>query len=138
MYVVYYDQFKPSMLYLNPNTYFAYVEAAQKRGGNAAVIQLRNSQKGLSITMLEQYLQDDMRGQLQDETYQRDVRTIEEEFQRITYVVRSGGIVWLPSKEIQIQITSLEKSSPKMAGYIMKRLEHLTLNYSPPSIELPS
>lgn len=138
MYLIYYDEFKPSMLFLNPNTYFVYVEAAQKRGGDAAVIQLRNSQRGLSVTMLEQYLQDDMRGQLQDETYPRDVRTIEEEFQRITYVVRSGGIVWLPSKEIQLQITSLEKSSPKMAGYIMKRLEHLTLNYSPPSIELPS
>jgi hypothetical protein len=137
MYIIYYDEFRPGMLFLNPNTHFVYVEAAQKRGGDAAVIQLRNSQRGLSVTMLEQYLQDDMRGQLQDETYQRDFKTIEEEFKRITYVVRSGGIVWLPSKEIQVQITCLEKSSPKMAGHIMKRLEHLTLNYSPPSIELP-
>ena len=137
MNLIYYANFNPSMQFLNPNTFFVYVEAAQGRGGDAGVIQLRNSQQGLPFTLIEQYLQDGLVGNLQGETSERDIKTIEEQFQRINFVLRSGGIVWLPSREIQTQITCLEKSSPKMAGYALKRLEHLTLNYSPPSIELP-
>ena len=137
MYVIYYTEFTPSMQFLNPNTFFVYVESAQKRGGNASVVQLRNSRQGLPITLVEQYLQDNLIGALQGETSERDMRTIEEQFQKINFIVRSGGVVWLPTREIQTQITSLEKSSPKMAGYALKRLEHLTLNFSPPSIELP-
>ena len=43
MNLIYYANFNPSMQFLNPNTFFVYVEAAQERGGDAGVIQLRNS-----------------------------------------------------------------------------------------------
>jgi hypothetical protein len=137
MNIIYYTDFTPSMQFLNPNTFFVYVEAAQGRGGNAGIIQLRNSRQGLPLTLIEQYLQEGLVGNLQGETSERDMRTVEEQFQKINFVLRSGAVVWLPSREIQTQITSLEKSSPKMAGYALKRLEHLTLNFSPPNIELP-
>ena len=137
MALIYYRKFDPSMQFLNPNVFFVYVESANKKGGAHDVIQLRNARCGLSLTLVDTYLQEDSVGCLQSETAERDIKTVETEFQRINYVLHREGIVCLPSMIIQDRITSLEKSSPKMAGYTLKRFNHLTSNHSPHQIELP-
>ena len=137
MALIYYRKFDPSMQFLNPNVFFVYVESVNKKGGTHDVIQLRNARCGLSLTLVDTYLQEDSVGCLQSETAERDIKTVETEFQKINYVLHREGIVCLPSMIIQDRITSLEKSSPKMAGYTLKRFNHLTSNHSPHQIELP-
>ena len=137
MSLVYYRKFDPSMQFLNPNILFVYVESVGKKGGSYDVIQLRNARCGLPLTLVEAYLQEGATGSLQSETAERDIKTIEEEFKKINYVLQREGIVCLPSKIIQDRITSLEKSSPKTAEYTLRRFNHLTSNRSPHQIELP-
>ena len=137
MSLVYYRKFDPSMQFLNPNIFFVYVESVGKKGGSYDVIQLRNARCGLSLTLVEAYLQEGATGSLQSETAERDIKTIENEFQKINYVLHREGVVCLPSTIIQDRITSLEKSSPKTAGYTLKRFNHLTSNHLPHQIELP-
>ena len=137
MALIYYRKFDPSMQFLNPNVFFVYVESVNKKGGTHDVIQLRNARCCLSLTLVDTYLQEDSVGCLQSETAERDIKTVETEFQKINYVLHREGIVCLPSMIIQDRITSLEKSSPKMAGYTLKRFNHLTSNHSPHQIELP-
>lgn len=138
MSVIVYDNFKPSMMDLNPNVYYVYVEAAKKQGGSADVVHLRNTDKGLPVTLVERYLQEGMSAPLSHNTEARDIRVLEYEFQRINYVTSNGGVVCLPSRAIQDQIICLEKSSPTMAAYALKRFEHLMSVHSPVIVELPS
>jgi len=138
MSLFYYQKFIPSLHFLNPNAYFVYVEAATESGGDAATIQMRNSSKGLPLTLVEQFLPEELTAPLSQETSERDVTACEKQFQVINYVLNNGGVVCLPSQAIQEQITILEKCSPKMAGYVLKRFDHLTSNHSPPPVELPS
>ena len=137
MSLVYYRKFDPSMQFLNPNIFFVYVESVGKKGGSYDVIQLRNARCGLPLTLVEAYLQEGATGSLQSETAERDIKTIEEEFKKINYVLQREGIVCLPSTIIQDRITSLEKSSPKTAEYTLRGFNHLTSNHSPHQIELP-
>lgn len=138
MSVIIYDTFKPSMMDLNPNVYYVYIEAATKQGGSADVVHLRNTAKGLPITLVERYLQEGMSAPLSHNTEARDIRVVEYEFQLINYVTNNGGVVCLPSRAIHDQIICLEKSSPTMAAYALKRFEHLMSTNSPPAVELPS
>lgn len=138
MTVIVYDNFKPSLMDMNPNVYYVYVESAKQQGGSADVVHLRNNDKGLPVTLVERYLQEGMSAPLSHNTEARDIRVIEYEFQKINYVTSNGGVVCVPSRTIHDQIICLEKSSPTMAGYVLKRFEHLMSNHSPVAVELPS
>jgi len=138
MSLLFYTHFKPSDVELNPNVFYVYVESSTEKGGTPDVVYLRNHSKGLPLTLLELYLPEGLCSHLNGDTYERDVRRIERQFQIVNFVLNNNGIVCLPTQKIQEQITYLERSSPKMAGYVLKRLDLLLNNFSPISLEIPT
>ena len=57
----------------------------------------------------------------------RNIVKVENEFQTIRYVSDQGKVVCLPILHLTKEIPILEKQSPKLAGYVKKRLQSLGL-----------
>ena len=55
----------------------------------------------------------------------RDIIKVENEFQTINYSLNYGKILCVPIYPLLDELITIEKQSPKMAGYINKRLESL-------------
>ena len=73
---------------LNDDLYHAYIESHTGTGGERRVVYLRQHDKGIPITLRENYSDD---GFLRAETYERDARTVENELLKIRQLSNQGG-----------------------------------------------
>jgi hypothetical protein len=61
-------------------------------------------------------------GDLSSGTEKRDITTVESELQKIGRLSQSGVIVCVPLNRFTSELTTIEKFSPKVAGYVIKRM----------------
>tara|TARA_R110002072_G_scaffold194318_1_gene351653 strand:+ start:126 stop:461 length:336 start_codon:yes stop_codon:yes gene_type:complete len=97
-----------------------YVESHTRRGGDPATVQVRTLEKSLPLTLRENF---SVEGHLSSDTHVRDIRKIEDEFQVIINHLRQGATVCLPTLPLADVFTYLEKRTPKVEGYLSKRLD---------------
>ena len=107
---------------MNKDMYQVFIESNLNHGGERRVVLLRQSQKGLPLTLVNNYTDS---GSLNVDTESRDIRRIESELQMISRTAQSGAIVCVPIRPLTKALTSIEKLSPKLASYAAKRLSSI-------------
>ena len=118
--------YETELMDMNKSLYHIFIESVGKSGGERRVAQMRIHQNGLPLTLVENY---STTGQLQSETEARDIRTVEEQLQKISRLSFNGAYVCVPMHPLTIELTNIERLSPKLAGYLIKRLHSVGIEF---------
>ena len=124
MAIIYVHQFHIDLLGLNEDLYHVYIDSHVETGGGRDVVHLRQHERGIPLTLRENFSDN---GTLTSNTEKRDIIKIENQFQTINYVSDQGKVICLPILGLTEELLILEKQSPKLAGYVKKRLQSLGL-----------
>ena len=122
--VLYSRNYVADLMELNEDLYHVYIDSHVETGGGRETVFLRQHERGIPLTLRENFSDN---GTLTSLTEQRDIVKVENEFQTIRYVSDQGKVVCLPILHLTKEIPVLEKQSPKLAGYVKKRLQSLGL-----------
>ena len=123
MSAIYLHTYQTKLLELNENLYHVYIESHKGIGGGRDITFLRQHDRGIPLTLRDNFSE---HGAVTPETEARDIVKVENEFQTINYSLNYGKILCVPIYPLLDELTTIEKQSPKMAGYINKRLESLS------------
>ena len=123
MSAIYLHTYQTKLLELNENLYHVYIESHKGIGGGRDITFLRQHDRGVPLTLRNNFSE---HGAVTPETEARDIVKVENEFQTINYSLNYGKILCVPIYPLLDELTIIEKQSPKMAGYINKRLESLS------------
>jgi hypothetical protein len=123
MSAIYLHTYQTKLLELNEDLYHLYIESHKGVGGGRDITFLRQHDRGIPLTLRDNFSE---HGAVTSETEARDIVKIENEFQTINYSLNYGKILCVPIYPLLDELTIIEKQSPKMAGYINKRLESLS------------
>ena len=103
-----------------------FVESHEARGGDPATVQVRESQRSLPLTLKNNF---SSTGYLVSDTEARDIIKIENEAQCIMYHLRMGVTICLPTLRLNDELNYLEKHTPKVEQYLLKRLNIMKQGY---------
>jgi len=123
MSAIYLHTYQTKLLELNEDLYHLYIESHKGIGGGRDITFLRQHDRGIPLTLRDNFSE---HGAVTPETEARDIVKVENEFQTINYSLNYGKILCVPTYPLLDELTIIEKQSPKMAGYINKRLESLS------------
>lgn len=104
---------------LNKDMYHVYVESHGGVGGERKTVFLRQHERGLPLTLRNNF--SDL-GALSSETEKRDITIVEAEIGKISRLANSGANVCVPLTRLTNEFSPMERLSPKLAGYLLKRL----------------
>jgi len=107
------------LLELNKDMYHVYVESHVGAGGERKTVFLRQHERGLPLTLRNNF--SDL-GALSSETEKRDITTVEAEIGKISRLANSGVNVCVTLTRLTNEFSPLERLSPRLAGYLLKRL----------------
>ena len=107
------------LLELNKDMYHMYVESHVGAGGERKTVFLRQHERGLPLTLRNNF--SDL-GTLSSESEKRDITTVEVEIQKISRLAQSGANVCVPLTRLTNEFSPMERLSPRLAGYLLKRL----------------
>jgi len=117
--IIYTSTYDLKLLDLNPQIRHVYIESHESRGGEPALVKVRNIEGSLPLTLRNNYSES---GYLTSETEARDIVRIEEEFQHINQHLRTGTAVCIPTIPLNEELSRLRKYTPKVEQYLLKRL----------------
>ena len=117
--IIYTSTYDLKLLDLNPQIRHVYIESHESRGGEPALVKVRNIEGSLPLTLRNNYSES---GYLASETEARDIVRIEEEFQHINQYLRMGAAVCIPTIPLNEELSRLRKYTPKVEQYLLKRL----------------
>ena len=123
MSAIYLHTYQTKLLELNEDLYHLYIESHKGIGGGRDITFLRQHDRGIPLTLRDNFSE---HGAVTPETEARDIVKVENEFQTINYSLNYGKILCVPIYPLLDELTIIEKQSPKMAGYVNKRLESLS------------
>jgi hypothetical protein len=124
MSVIYSHSYLLELMEYNETLYHVYIESHRESGGGRDVVFLRQHERGIPLTLRENFSEN---GTLTSATEQRDIIRIENEFQAISQALNYGKIICLPMYPLTKELTTIEKQSVRLAGYVNKRMESLNL-----------
>ena len=107
------------LLELNKDMYHVYIEEHVGAGGDCKFNLLRQHERSLPLTLRENFTQD---GTVSPNTEKRDITVVEHQIQNISRLANTGVNVCVPLTCLTNECFSLERQSPKLAGYLLKRL----------------
>ena len=116
---VFIRDYELELLELNKDMYHMYVESHVGAGGERKTVFLRQHERGLPLTLRNNF--SDL-GTLSSESEKRDITTVEVEIQKISRLAQSGANVCVPLTRLTNEFSPMERLSPKLAGYLLKRL----------------
>ena len=111
--------YEVELMEMNKELHHINVEAHRGGGGERKIVYLRQNERGLPLTLRDNYSN---MGDLSSNTEKRDITTVESELQKIGRLSQSGVIVCVPLNRLTSELTTIEKLSPKVAGYVVKRM----------------
>jgi len=118
--ILYTDRYELKLLELNPQLRHVFVDSHESKGGEPALVKIRNSDRSLPLTLRNNYSES---GYLVSDTEARDIVRIEEEIQQLSHALRMGATVCLPTIHVNEELSRLKKYTPKVEQYLLKRLE---------------
>ena len=124
--VFYTETYPLKAMHLNPQLMCVFVESHETRGGDPATVQIRESQRSLPLTLKNNF---SPTGYLVSDTEARDIVRIENEVQQIMYHLRMGVTICLPTLRLNDELNYLEKHTPKVEQYLLKRLNIMKQGY---------
>ena len=127
MSIIYVREYQKDLMDLNEDLYHVYIDSHVETGGGRDIVFLRQHERGIPLTLRENFSDN---GTLTSLTEQRDIMKVENEFQTIRYVTSQGKVICLPIFQLTNELITIEKQSPKLAGYVNKRIQSLGLRMS--------
>ena len=124
MSIIYVREYQKDLMNLNEDLYHVYIDSHVETGGGRDIVFLRQHERGIPLTLRENFSDN---GSLTSLTEQRDIMKVENEFQTIRYVTSQGKVICLPIFQLTNELITIEKQSPKLAGYVNKRIQSLGL-----------
>ena len=124
MSIIYVREYKKDLMELNEDLYHVYIDSHVETGGGRDIVFLRQHERGIPLTLRENFSDN---GTLTSLTEQRDIMKVENEFQTIRYVTSQSRVICLPIFQLTNELITIEKQSPKLAGYVNKRIQSLGL-----------
>ena len=124
MSIIYVREYQKDLMDLNEDLYHVYIDSHVETGGGRDIVFLRQHERGIPLTLRENFSDN---GTLTSLTEQRDIMKVENEFQTIRYVTNQGKVICLPIFQLTNELIIIEKQSPKLAGYVNKRIQSLGL-----------
>jgi len=124
MAIIYVREYQKNLMDLNEDLYHVYIDSHVETGGGRDIVFLRQHERGIPLTLRENFSDN---GSLTSLTEQRDIMKVENEFQTIRYVTSQGKVICLPIFQLTNELITIEKQSPKLAGYVNKRIQSLGL-----------
>ena len=124
MSVIYAREYMTELMELNEDLYHVYIDSHVETGGGRETVFLRQHERGIPLTLRENFSEN---GSLTSLTEQRDIVKVENEYQAINQALNYGKIVCLPIYTLTKELTTIEKQSLKLAGYVNKRMQSLGL-----------
>ena len=124
MSVIYAREYMTELMELNEDLYHVYIDSHVETGGGRETVFLRQHERGIPLTLRENFSEN---GSLTSLTEQRDIVKVENEFQAINQALNYGKIICLPIYPLTKELTTIEKQSLKLAGYVNKRMQSLGL-----------
>tara|TARA_R100001594_G_scaffold3043_1_gene11733 strand:- start:59 stop:445 length:387 start_codon:yes stop_codon:yes gene_type:complete len=124
MSIIYVREYQKDLMDLNEDLYHVYIDSHVETGGGRDIVFLRQHERGIPLTLRENFSDN---GSLTSLTEQRDIMKVENEFQTIRYVTSQGKVICLPIFQLTNELITIEKQSPKLAGYVNKRIQSLGL-----------
>jgi len=118
--------YEVDLMSMNKSLHHIYIESVSKSGGERRVAQMRLHENGLPLTLVNNYSKE---GSLHADTEVRDIKTVEEELQRISRKSFNGAYVCVPMHPLTTELTNIERLSPKLAGYLIKRFQSIGLEF---------
>jgi len=118
--------YEVELMQMNKSLHHVYIESIKKSGGERRICQMRIHENGLPLTLVDNYSKE---GQLQADTEVRDIKLVEEELQKISRVSYAGAYVCVPMHPLTTELTNIERLSPKLAGYLIKRFQSIGLEF---------
>ena len=113
------------LIELNDSLRHVYVESDKRTGGGREVVKIRNSGKGFPLTLRDNFSE---KGYLTVSSEASDIRRVENEIGKIaSAAIGMGVLVCVPIQQLAQEIRQIEKSSPRLAGYVTKRLKSIQL-----------
>lgn len=112
-------EYELELMEMNKDLHHIYIESHRGQGGERRIVYLRQNSRGLPLTLRDNY--SDF-GALNAESEKRDITTVESEIQKISKLSQSGVNVCVPLSHLTNELSLVEKQSPKVAGYVLKRL----------------
>ena len=109
------------LLYLNEGAHAVYIEAADKRGGDPWVRWARNFERCLPLTMWQHFGQP-----LGHETWERDSKKFNLEYQKIAEAVRQGRVVVFPGDEYSHALLQIGNTTPRLQDRISQSIQGLS------------
>ena len=111
--------YEVDLMDMNPDLYHVYVESSRGEGGDRKLVYIRQRHRGLPMCLRENHSET---GTLSFHTEKRDILHLESELSKISRVSQSGANVCVPLIHLTNELSILEKQSPKVAGYVLKRM----------------
>lgn len=111
--------YEEDLFELNSDINYVIIESDNKIGGGRKLALFRMTDRSLPLTLRENFSDD---GHLNLTTEARDIRRIESEISRISQKSQQGVIVCVPLRPLINELDYLEKLSPKVSAYTLRRL----------------
>ena len=113
------------LIELNENLHHVYVESDKQMGGGRHIVHIRNTGRGFPLTLRDNFSD---KGYLTTASEAGDIRRVETEISRIGKAsIGMGILICVPIQQLAQEIQVIEKSSPRLAGYVTKRLKSIQL-----------
>jgi hypothetical protein len=111
--------YEVELMEMNKDLHHVYVESHRASGGERKLVRLRLNERALPLTLRDNY--SDL-GALTSGTEKRDITTLESELQKIGRLSHSGVIVCVPLNRLTNELSTIERLSPRVAGYVIQRM----------------
>jgi len=118
--------YEVELMQMNKSLYHVYIESTKQNGGERRICQMRIHENGLPLTLVNNYSKE---GSLHADTEVRDIKIVEEQLQKISRVSYAGAYVCVPMHPLTTELTNIERLSPKLAGYLIKRFQSIGLEF---------
>ena len=109
------------LMEMNKELYHVFVDSVFRSGGERKVVYIRQHERGLPLTLRENY--SDM-GMFTAETEKRDIRSRITATTYQSYIIQRSKRVCAdiaPSRELD----NIQRLSPKLGGYLKKRMDSI-------------
>jgi len=121
---VFVSTYSEELVRLNKGLYVVYVDAYSRIGGERRIVYLRQHEKGLPLTLRENFSED---GHLSSETEARDIMTLRREISDICDIKNVGANICVPILPISNELNNIERRSPKLHEYLIARMNRVGL-----------
>jgi len=111
---------------MNPHVSVIYVESHTTTGGGRQMSYLRNHLRGIPLTLKENFTTE---GHLTPATEIRDILLVEKQLRETRARLQAFAIVCFPITPFDVELTRLEKHSPKFGKFVSDKLEKIKNEY---------